>query len=244
MRKNTSGRMVLSPGRQQAVPAFSATCQESNLMSNKWLPVAIALLLLLAAGCAQKKAQSPPPAPVPKQNLVVLLPDPEGKSSTIVVSNPAGTQTLSQPYQMVRVERQDVAPAPPVTMEQSEVRRIFGPVLDSLPLPEIAFTLYFNEGSEALIPESQAQIPAISKAIRERRSTAIVITGHTDTTADPQFNYRLGLSRAHGVESILVSQGVDSSSLFVTSHGDADLAVKTARGVAERRNRRVEVIVR
>jgi outer membrane protein OmpA-like peptidoglycan-associated protein len=69
------------------------------------------------------------------------------------------------------------------------------------------------------------------------------VTGHTDTTADPQFNYQLGLRRAQGVADILKLRGVNESELFVSSHGDADLLVKTARGVAEAGNRRVEVIV-
>ena len=55
-----------------------------------------------------------------------------------------------------------------------------------------SFVLHFDEGSDVLNAESQAQIPAILNAIRERHSTAITVTGHTDTTADPQFNYRLG----------------------------------------------------
>lgn len=214
-------------------------------MSPKVLRGLFALLLLLASGCARKRAQAPPPAPPqPKQSLVVLLPEPGGKPSAIVVANQAGTQTLSQPYQAVRVERADVAPSQPFAMDQAEVRRVFGAVLDALPKPEVVFTLHFAEGSDLLLPESQAQIPAILNIIRERRSTAIGVIGHTDTTADPQFNYRLGLSRAQGVAAILRAQGVDLSSLFVASHGDTDLVVKTARGVAESRNRRVEVIVR
>ena len=88
-------------------------------------------------------------------------------------------------------------------------------------------------------------IPAILDAIRERHSTAITVTGHTDTSTDPQFNYQLGLeASANGVADILQSQGVNAADLFISSHGDADLLVKTARGVAEARNRRVEVIVR
>jgi len=212
-------------------------------MSTKFLRGLLALLLVLAFGCAKKPVPSPAP-PQPKQSLVVLLPDPEGKSGAIVVTNRAGSQTLSEPYQAVRVQRSDVAPSPPFTMDPAEVRRIFGAVLDALPTAEVAFALYFGEGSETLVAESQAQIPTILNTIRERRSTAISVIGHTDTTADPQFNYRLGLRRAQGVAAILTAQGVDSSSLFVASHGDTDLAVKTARGVAERRNRRVEVIVR
>ena len=104
--------------------------------------------------------------------------------------------------------------------------------------------LHFDEGRDVLNAESEALIPAVLKAIRERRSTAITVTGHTDTTATPQFNYQLGLRRAQRVADILQGQGVNQSDLFVSSHGDADLLVKTARGVSEARNRRVEVIVR
>jgi outer membrane protein OmpA-like peptidoglycan-associated protein len=216
------------------------------VISPKSLSGLFTLLLLLAIGCAKKPAPTPPPpAPLqPIQNLVVLLPDPEGQPSAVVVTNQAGTQALNQPYQAVRVERADVAPTAPFAMDPAEVRRIFGTVLDALPSAEIAFTLHFGEGSDVLLPESQAQMPAILNAIRERRSTAISVIGHTDTTANPQLNYRLGLNRAERVAAILRAQGVDSSSLFVASHGDTDLLVKTARGVAESRNRRVEVIVR
>jgi outer membrane protein OmpA-like peptidoglycan-associated protein len=84
----------------------------------------------------------------------------------------------------------------------------------------------------------------ILQDIRDRKSTAITVIGHTDTTADRQYNYQLGLRRAQHVARSLQSQGVDTSNLFVSSHGEADLLVKTGGGVAEPRNRRVEVIVR
>jgi outer membrane protein OmpA-like peptidoglycan-associated protein len=218
-------------------------------MATKGFRVGFAFVLLMSCGCARKPLQVPlPPAlpapPPPKENLVVLLPDPEGTSSSISVANAAGAQTLSQPYQAVRVERPDSAPTPPFPMEQAEVRRRFGAVLDALPAKEITFTLYFTLNSDALLPESTAQIPAILDAIRERRSTAITVIGHTDTTATPQFNYALGLRRAQGVADTLNARGVDSSILIVTSHGQSDLAVKTGNGVPESLNRRVEVIVR
>jgi outer membrane protein OmpA-like peptidoglycan-associated protein len=213
-------------------------------MATKWLRVGFVSLLILVSGCAPKQAQAPPPVPPqPKQNLIVLLPDPEGKPSAITMTNSGGAQTLSQPYQAIRVERSDAAPIPPFAMDQAEVRRVFGTVLDALPAPAVAFTLYFGLGSEVLLPEDQAELPGILNAIRERRSTVISVIGHSDTTADPQYNYQLGLRRAQGVAAILRARGVDSSTLFVASHGDADLAVKTGRGVSERRNRRVEVIV-
>ncbi len=124
------------------------------------------------------------------------------------------------------------------------MRRLFGTALDALPSAEVHFTLYYDQAQDALNTEAQAQMPAILGAIQERHSTNITVIGHTDTTGTQTLNYGLGLRRAEGVATILRSQGVESSNLFVTSHGEADLAVQTARGVAERLNRRVEVIVR
>jgi outer membrane protein OmpA-like peptidoglycan-associated protein len=144
----------------------------------------------------------------------------------------------------VRVERVDVAPGAPFTIDQPELRRLFGTALDALPTPEVLFVLHFDEGRDVLNAESQTLVPAILAAIRERRSTAISVTGHTDTVDTPQANYQLGMRRAQNVAAILQGQGVNSSDLFISSHGDADLLVKTGRGVVNAQNRRVEVIVR
>jgi peptidoglycan-associated lipoprotein len=204
-------------------------------------------LILLAGACAPKRAPAPavqPAPPPPPQNVFALLPEPDGASSGINVKNQAGSQALSQPYQALRVQRPDLAPSAPFTLDQAEVRRLFGTALDALPDQEVLFTLHFDEGRDVLNAESEAQIPAILNAIRERHSTAITVTGHTDTTANPQFNYQLGLRRAQSVATILLRQGADAGDLFVASHGDADLAVKTGPGQIEARNRRVEVIVR
>ncbi len=216
-------------------------------MVSKCLPIGAAILVLLAAGCAPKRtATPPPPAPAPavKQNVFVLLPEPGGKPGGITVSNTAGSQSLAQSYEAVRVARPDLAPGAPFTMDQAEVRRLFGPALDVLPAAEAQFIVYFIQATDRLTSESEAKVPEILAAIRERRSTDVSVTGHTDTTGDPKSNYELGLKRAQRVAGILMGQGLAASNVFVTSHGEADLLVKTPRGVDEQRNRRVEVIVR
>jgi len=144
----------------------------------------------------------------------------------------------------VRVEREAVQPGAPFILGQDAVRRLFGAALDILPPPEIQFVLYFDEASDDLNAASLAQLPAILRTIQERRSTAVTLMGHTDTTGDPQSNYRLGMSRAQKAADYLRARGVDASSLIVDSHGESELVVKTPRGRAERLNRRVEVIVR
>jgi hypothetical protein len=95
-------------------------------MRTKWLLVAALGLILGAARCAPKRVATPPVAPLAKQNVFALLPEPAGTSSGIVVKNQAGAQELSQPYQAVRVQRADVAPGAPVTLDQADVRRLFG----------------------------------------------------------------------------------------------------------------------
>ncbi len=193
----------------------------------------IAPLLLCGTAC-RKRAK----------NLVVLLPQENEKTSGIVVQNAAGSQTLTQPYEAVRVGRANSAPTKPFNLDPAEVRRIFGPTLDVLPAPEVVFTLYFDEGRDVLNDKSMAQLPEILKTIRERHSTLVSITGHTDTTGTPEDNYQLGLRRAKSVADVLQADGLNPSQMLIESHGDADLLIKTPRGVAEERNRRVEVIVR
>jgi len=175
---------------------------------------------------------------------VVLLPNTDGLPSSITVTNSAGSQVIDHAYQAVRVGSASIAPSQPFPMDEPEVQRVFGSLLDALPTAERVFTLYFGEDSEMLVAESQAQIPAIFEAIRQQHSTAITLIGHTDTTADRQYNYKLGLRRANRVAEILRAQGINNDDVFIDSHGDTDLAVKTGPGVAERLNRRVEVTVR
>jgi outer membrane protein OmpA-like peptidoglycan-associated protein len=43
---------------------------------------------------------------------------------------------------------------------------------------------------------------------------------------------------------LLLKNGVDSKIILVSSHGKGNLLVPTPEGVAEARNRRVEVVVR
>ena len=216
-------------------------------MKASFLLLSAALCLVLGTACAPKRvpaAQPPPPPPAPKQNLVVLLPDADGKVGRIVVTNQAGSQELSQPYTAVRVERSDVAPDKPIVLEQAQVDRMFGSVLATLPSAEQSFVLYFELATDELTPESKKLLTEVLRAIKERSSTDVSLTGHTDTTGDSKSNYRLGLQRAERVAGILRSMGVNPGLLTVASHGEADLLVKTADGVAEARNRRVEVIVR
>lgn len=206
--------------------------------------VAIGLGLLLATGCHPKPAPVQAVAPPATQNLIVLLPNEDGTVGKVTVTNSGVTRELAEAYAGVQVDRPDTPPGTPFKVEQSEVKRIFGGALSVTPSAEASFTLYFLSDSTTMDAQSQALVPEIFKAIQDRHSTDIEVIGHTDTTGTHESNQMLGMKRAQAVAETLRSMGMDTTNMSVASHGDSDLLVQTPKGVAEPKNRRVEVIVR
>ena len=198
------------------------------------------LAVVLAAGCASRRPSTPGPAPAP--TLIVLLPDPETKvTGRIRVANEFGTANLSAARASVRATA--AAPAV-VTMTEADVERVFGSALAALPPAPRHFTLQFRFESDALTAESSALIPEILQAVKALAVPEVVVVGHTDTMGDPKSNVALGLKRAETVRGILVQAGLPASTVAITSHGEADLVVRTRNNVPEPRNRRVEITVR
>jgi outer membrane protein OmpA-like peptidoglycan-associated protein len=132
----------------------------------------------------------------------------------------------------------------PATLDDAEVQRVFGPALASLPPPPKQFVLFFRFDSEELTDESRRLVQDVLRAVKERPEPDVTAIGHTDSTGTPAGNAELGLRRARAVRSILVEAGLAAGSIAVTSYGEAALLVRTADGVFEPRNRRVEITVR
>jgi outer membrane protein OmpA-like peptidoglycan-associated protein len=176
--------------------------------------------------------------------LIALLPDPETQvTGRIRVSNEFGSIDLSTPRASLTA-RANAAPGPVATLTDDDVSRFFGAALAALPPAPRHFTLQFKFESDTLTDESAALVPAILEAVRALRIPEVTIAGHTDTMGDVKSNVALGLRRAMRVRSILVEAGLPAATVDVTSHGEADLLVKTRDNTPEPRNRRVEITVR
>jgi outer membrane protein OmpA-like peptidoglycan-associated protein len=174
----------------------------------------------------------------------VLLPDPgDGTVGRAVVSNPSGAANLAAARESVSVSSNH-PPGPVTVMTEADVTRIFGDALSSLPAAPRHFTLFFRFESDELTDQSRALLGQILAAVKGRPFPDVVVIGHTDTTGTRAGNIELGLKRADAIRGSLIDAGIDASLIDVTSNGEADLLVKTADGVLEPRNRRVEITVR
>ena len=192
------------------------------------------------AGCGPKRV----PPLRPGQVQVVLLPDPgDATVGGAVVSNPAGGVELSAARESTTASSGE-APAPVTVLSEADVNRLFGDVLSTLPPPPQQFVLYFRFESDDLTDESRALVPRVLEALRSRPFPDVAVIGHTDTTGEAASNVELGLRRANAIRAQLVQAGISPDVIEVTSHGEADLLVKTPDGVLEPRNRRVEITVR
>lgn len=199
---------------------------------NKFLWLGIILALLgLAAGCSPG-------------NVVVLMPDPNGKVGQVSVSNQGGSQTLTKAGQATFIRDDQTAPEAPVVMKKAEIQQRFGDALAARPSPPVSFILYFQSDSTKLVDDSKALLPKIIAAIKERGSVDVSVVGHCDTVGDDAYNLRLSRRRAIAVAKVLTENGVDPKTLEITSHGKRRPLIPTGDNVREPRNRRVEVTVR
>jgi outer membrane protein OmpA-like peptidoglycan-associated protein len=191
----------------------------------------VALLLLggFLAACATK------------QGSVVLLPERDGKATAVVVAQGGATVPLSQPYAAA-----NLTSGGPKAYQSSaqEVQSYFGAALAAQPLPPTQFTLYFVEGKDEFTAESKAIIDRVFTEIAKRPVPDVVVIGHTDKVGSDAVNDPLSRQRAEVVRTALVARGIAVDKVVAVGRGKREPVVQTAEGVAEARNRRVEIQVR
>jgi len=107
-----------------------------------------------------------------------------------------------------------------------------------------AFTLYFILGSDELTDESKQDVDRILAEIARRPVPDVLVVGHTDAVGTDQSNDALGQQRADSMRAALIGRGIAPENVRAISRGKRALAIPTADGVAEPRNRRVEILVR
>jgi outer membrane protein OmpA-like peptidoglycan-associated protein len=188
------------------------------------------LLAALLAGCAAKP-----------QGTVVLLPDAQGQDTAVLVRQDGGDLLLDKPYAAAELTSKGPMKA---TSSAEQVQDRFGAALAARPAAPQQFTLYFVEGKDEFTDESRRAFDGVLGEIARRPVPDVLVIGHTDKVGNDAFNDALSRQRAEVVRKALVARGVAAQSIVVVGRGKREPIVPTADGVAEARNRRVEILVR
>jgi len=216
----------------------------------KWSSLLIGVIFFsFLAGCATPHRPDVP-SHTPRQakrDLIILLPDPDGKVGTITVTTNGGSQVVDKPGHATEIEDLNKAPIAPRPVNENEINEVFGAALSAQPDPSnrfLLFILYFEHDTTKLTQESKDLFPEILKNIKNRKSNEIYVVGHTDLVGTEAYNMALSSRRARYVRDLLVSSGIKPGVLFVSYYGKLRPLVPTENEIPEPRNRRVEVIVR
>lgn len=169
---------------------------------------------------------------------MVVLPDPDGRTGTVVVQRGNERHVLDQPYAA------SSAGAEVTRLPAAEVRQTFGPALGALPARPTAFVLYFVTGTDEMTAESKAELQKVLAALKQRSVPDVVAIGHTDTVGEATANDKLSLQRSERMKGYLIEIGIPAGRIQTAGRGERELLVPTADNVDEPRNRRVEINVR
>lgn len=194
---------------------------------------------LLAAACA---APPPPAPPAVATELFAVLPGPEGRVGSVVVTREGQSRVIDTAYGAQRIDSKGAVAA--ASLSREEVAATFGPTLESLPGKPASFVLYFLEGKDELTPDSRTELEKVFAELRRRPLPDIVVIGHTDTVGNSAFNDKLSLARAERMRETLVGLGISGDRIQAAGRGKRELLVPTDENIAEPRNRRVEINVR
>jgi len=97
---------------------------------------------------------------------------------------------------------------------------------------------------KAIIPDVNK--PVLDRAVEIMKKVPdmkLLITGHTDSTADPAYNLNLSKERAQSMKDYMVSKGADPSKLIIQGKGETEPVADNSTDQGRFRNRRIEFTV-
>lgn len=193
--------------------------------------IGLYLILLSLVSCSGK-------------TTVLLLPEDDGSVGMIEVRGEEGSQVIKTPNSYTVIDSSSAPPTPVQEMSTEEIEKRFSTVIKAQPPNPKTSVLYFKSDSTALEKRSKAIIQEMVSEIKERQPCEISVIGHTDRMGSRSYNIKLSFNRASTVRRILLDSYPEIGEIDIASHGENDPIVKTADGVSEPLNRRVEITVR
>ena len=103
------------------------------------------------------------------------------------------------------------------------------------------YAVYFGFDEWHLSAEALTTITESIDTARKEGQSEIHDAGYADTAGSAAYNMKLSKRRADVVREVMVQMGARGEAIKTEAHGEKDLAVPTADGVKEAKNRRVEI---
>lgn len=111
-----------------------------------------------------------------------------------------------------------------------------------IPINEAMFLVFFDFDKNKVETSGLEVIDAVAAEIQGRNDiTAVVITGHTDTSGADAYNQRLSKRRANSAKAALVARGVSADIIRIDAMGEKKQLVDTPNNTREPANRRAEI---
>jgi outer membrane protein OmpA-like peptidoglycan-associated protein len=172
---------------------------------------------------------------------VILLPQPDGSPSAVLVVAGQQTLLLDKPYATAEAKGGAIKAT---VLDAATVQKQYGAMLAQLPSAPRKFVVQFESNGNRLSEGADKVLDEMRAALASLPAAEVVVIGHTDRVGSVEANDKLSVVRAESVREILVAAGVNRSVISVAGRGEREPAVPTADEVAEARNRRVEIKIR
>ena len=102
----------------------------------------------------------------------------------------------------------------------------------------------FPVNHHELSKDAQAKLMEFAEKLKgENKNVYLEIQGHTDSSGDKEYNYKLGEERAEAVRRYLSEQGIALNRMSTISYGEEEPVSKNTSRKGRAQNRRVVVIV-
>ncbi len=108
----------------------------------------------------------------------------------------------------------------------------------------LASDVSFDTGKAEIKPQAHATYSKIAGILKDYDKTIIHVVGHTDTVGSDSYNQTLSERRSSSVGNLLTSEAVPSGRVQLHGRGEREPLVRTADGVNEARNRRVDIVIK
>ena len=106
-----------------------------------------------------------------------------------------------------------------------------------------AVQIYFKVNKSEIDPTEQAKLEELFGTLKKIPEFRLVLTGHTDSTGNDEYNMELSRDRVDEVYDALSSLGIPDSFMIMRYYGRSKPRVNETNKEKASRNRRVEVTV-